>query len=37
MGDRLIAPESEIGERAANVERRERLGGMLKYYYRKAA
>ncbi len=33
----LIAPASEVGELSGPVLRRERLGGMLNYYHRKAA
>ncbi len=33
----LIAPGLEVGELSGPVFRRERLGGMLSYYHRKAA
>ena len=33
----LPTPEERIGEDDGNVEMRERLGGLLKFYYRKAA
>ncbi|MCZ6736162.1 MAG: integrase core domain-containing protein, partial [Planctomycetota bacterium] len=33
----IIAPVSEVGELSGPVLRRERLGGMLSYYHRKAA
>ncbi len=33
----LIAPGLEVGELSGPVLRRERLGGMLNYYHRKAA
>ena len=33
----LIAPGLEVGETSGPVRRRERLGGMLSYYHRKAA
>ena len=36
-GNRLIDPETEAGEGSGEVGRRERLGGMLRYYYRRAA
>jgi hypothetical protein len=37
VGNRLVVPdELQAGERGA-VLRRERLGGMLNYYYRAAA
>ena len=31
------APEDRIGERAGDIQSRERLGGFLKFYYREAA
>ena len=37
LDNRLIEPENGVGERSGEVVCRERLGGMLKYYYRKAA
>ena len=37
LGNRLIDPETEAGEGSGEVGRRERLGGMLRYYYRRAA
>jgi hypothetical protein len=38
LGNRLILPkELQAGKRGAAVLRRERLGGMLNYYYRAAA
>ena len=38
LGNRLIVPnELQAGKRGAAVLRRERLGGMLNYYYRAAA
>jgi hypothetical protein len=37
LGNRLLCPEpSHVGNTGA-VQRRERLGGLLKYYYRAAA
>ena len=37
LGNRLIVPdENQVGNRGA-IRRRERLGGMLNYYYRQAA
>jgi len=33
----LICPEPEHAGREGEVHRRERLGGLLTYYYRKAA
>jgi putative transposase len=37
IGNRLITPEAAVGQTAGEIECRERLGGMLRYYYRKAA
>ena len=37
LGNRLIEPGQEVGRTAGEVACRERLGGMLRYYYRKAA
>ena len=31
------APEDRIGERAGDIQTRERVGGLLKFYYREAA
>ncbi len=37
LGNRLIDPEDSGGATAGEVHCRERLGGMLRYYYRAAA
>jgi hypothetical protein len=37
LGNRLIEPGEEVGGTAGEVACQERLGGMLRYYYRKAA
>ncbi len=37
LGNRLIIPELVHLENTGEVARRERLGGLLKYYYRQAA
>jgi len=37
LDNRLIDPDEEVGRIAGEVECRERLGGILRYYYRKAA
>src|SRR5438552_15596469 len=37
LGNRLIVPIEATGETAETVQRRQRLGGMLNYYYREAA
>jgi len=37
LGNRLIEPGEEVGVTAGDVACRERAGGMLRYYYRKAA
>ena len=37
LAGRLIEPGAEIGSSAGKVCRRQRLGGMLNYYYHEAA
>jgi len=37
LNNQLIQPGEEVGRTAGDVACRERLGGMLRYYYRKAA
>ncbi len=37
LGNELIEPSDEVGQIAGKIECRERLGGMLRYYYRDAA
>ena len=37
LENRLIKPESQVGQVDGEIECRERLGGMLRYYYRRAA
>jgi putative transposase len=37
LGNRLINAGAEVGRRAGEVHCRERLGGILPYYYRHAA
>ena len=37
LENRLVAPAQAAGERSGAVNRRERLGGMLNYYHRRAA
>ena len=37
LDNRLIDPGDEVGRRMGDVEHRDRLGGLLRYYYRKAA
>jgi transposase InsO family protein len=37
LGNRLIEPAAGVGENRGQIKCRERLGGMLKYYYRAAA
>ena len=36
IGNRLITPREELGRTTGVIECRERLGGTLRYYYRKA-
>ena len=37
LANRLICPEADHGSGEGEVQRRERLGGLLNYYYRQAA
>jgi len=37
LGNRLIEPDVRVGEDAGDIQCRERIGGLLKYYYRDAA
>ncbi len=37
LDNRLIDPRHEIGLRGGSVSCEERLGGILRYYYRRAA
>jgi len=37
LGDNLIEPDENVGSTSGKVTRRDRLGGMLRYYYRDAA
>ena len=37
LGNRLIEPGEEVGRTTGEVACRERLGGLLRYYYRQAA
>ena len=37
LANRLISPEASHVENAGEVQRRQRVGGMLNYYYRAAA
>jgi putative transposase len=37
LGSRLIEPGEEVGRTAGHVACRQRLGGILRYYYREAA
>ena len=37
LANRLIEPRDEVGRRRRKIRCRERLGGLLKYYYRDAA
>jgi len=37
LGNQLIDPSDNVGAVAGKIECRERLGGMLKYYHRRAA
>jgi len=37
LGNRLIDPEEELGQSQGEIQCRERIGGLLRYYYRAAA
>jgi len=37
LGNAIIAPSEEVGQAAGEIACRERLGGLLRYYHRKAA
>jgi hypothetical protein len=37
LSNQIIDPEDNVGAIAGKIECRERLGGMLKYYHRRAA
>jgi len=37
LDNRILVPGAEVGQRTGAVQCRERLGGLLRYYYRKAA
>ncbi len=37
LDNQLIEPGKEVGQVAGKIECRERLGGLLQYYYREAA
>lgn len=37
LGNQLLEPAANVGRVAGKLQQRERLGGMLRYYYRDAA
>jgi putative transposase len=37
MGNQLLIPGEEVGQKTGDIACRERLGGLLRYYYRRAA
>jgi putative transposase len=37
LDNKIIQPDATVGSSAGQIKCRERLGGLLKYYYRKAA
>jgi hypothetical protein len=37
LGNRLIEPGEEVGRKTGDIQCREHLGGLLRYYYRQAA
>jgi hypothetical protein len=36
LGNNIIEPGSEVGQMGGDIHRKERLGGLLSYYYRDA-
>jgi hypothetical protein len=37
LDNKLICPDPQLARKGGEVRRRERLGGLLNYYYRRAA
>jgi hypothetical protein len=37
VGNQSLEPDEDVGRAAGELQQRERLGGMLRYYYRDAA
>ena len=37
LDHKILQPGDEVGQQVGTIECRERLGGMLKYYYRETA
>ncbi len=37
LNNKIIEPGEEVGQADGSIECRERLGGLLRYYHRKAA
>ena len=37
LANRILLPSDEVGHASADIQSRDRLGGLLRYYYRKAA
>jgi transposase InsO family protein len=37
LANRILVPDGEVGRASGEIQSRERLGGLLRYYYRKAA
>jgi hypothetical protein len=37
LGNNIIEPGNEVGRSEGEIQCRERLGGLLRYYYRRAA
>ena len=37
LGNKIIEPDEAVGQEHGEIECRERLGGLLRYYHRKAA
>ena len=37
LANRILVPSDEVGRASGEIQSRDRLGGLLRYYYRKAA
>ena len=37
LANRILVPSDEVGRASGEIRRRDRLGGLLRYYYREAA
>jgi hypothetical protein len=37
LANQILLPGDEVGRASGDIQSRDRLGGLLRYYYRKAA